>query len=315
MGKLALVLIASVVGNCLAEPLSADLMLDDGGARDAGPADEHGHDAGPDAHGRRDGGADLDAALADGGALDVDAGALGPRVYIHMRATAAPVPHTAGTSGATPRAYSSGIRSLELLRTADDPSPARIFSYGDGYVEASYDDGADTIVGSAAIADLPTGTFTWARAVHTHVRFTLPATAHTPYGVLPGDLDALLVLSDRTTLDGVARAHGDYRYVFRYAGMALPSEGAGFPIPAVESGGFTMRLEAGETSYAFPVALEVRNDLADDVHVVFEINTHESFRWTEQDAPGYVAGAFDLSALGTEPIVQAGANSYRYFPE
>jgi hypothetical protein len=147
------------------------------------------------------------------------------------------------------------------------------------------------------------------------VRFTIPATAHGSFGAMPGELDALLVLSDRTTLDGVLRSHGDYRYVLRVGGMEIPTEGTGFPIPAIESGGFTMRTEAGETSYAFPIALEVRNDFAEDIHVVFEVNTHESFRWTDQDQPGYAAGAFDLTALGTEPIVQAGANGYRYFPE
>jgi len=311
MGKLALVLIASVVGNCLGEPLSADGFVDDGGGADGGTPGDRRHDAGAPGDRRHDSG------LADAGAVavDVDAGAGGPRVYIHMRATTAAVAHTPGTSGVTPRGFSSGIRSLELLRTIDDPSPALIFSHGDGYVEASYEDGADTVVGSAAIADLPTGAFTWARAVHTHVRFTIPATAHGSFGAVPGELEALLVLSDRTTLDGVERTHGDYRYVFRVAGMALPSEGRGFPIPAIDSGGFTMRTEAGETSYAFPVALEVRSDFAEDIHVIFEVNTHESFRWTDTDAPGYAAGAFDLTALGTEPIVQAGANSYRYFPE
>lgn len=311
MGKLALVLIASVVGNCLGEPLSSDGFVSDGGEPDGAAVADRRDDAGILGDRRHD------AGLAHDGAVAVlpDGGAGGPRVYIHMRATTAPVAHAAGTSGTTPRAFSSGIRSLELLRTADDPSPVLVFSHGDGYVEASYADGADTIVGSAAIADLTTGAFTWARAVHTHVRFTIPATAHGSFGAVPGDLEALLVLSDRTTLDGIARTHGDYRFVFRVAGMALPTEGSGYAIPAIDSGGFTMRTEAGETSYAFPVALEIRNDFAADVHVIFEVNTHESFRWTDRDDAGYVAGGFDLTALGTEPIVQAGANSYRYYPE
>lgn len=264
-----------------------------------------GGSVGPDA------GAPADDASASDAAMAVDAG--GPRVYVHLRASHDAVAHDPSTSGQTPRNWVSGIRSLHLLRDETDPNPVLIFSHGDGFVEASYADGADTIAGSAPIASLPVGTFTWARAVHTHVRFTIDATLHSSFGTAPGTLDDLIVISDRTTIDGVEHAHGWYRYVFHTAGMDYPAEGSGFTVMPIAGGGFTARLEEGETAYYFPALLEVRDDLTSDVHLIFEVNVHEGFRWIDRPDAGFTAGAFDATPLSTEPIVQAGANGYRYF--
>jgi hypothetical protein len=238
-----------------------------------------------------------------------------PRVYVHLRATHDEVPHAPATSGQTPRAWTSGIRSLHLLRTMDDAEPWLVFSHGDGFVEASYADGADTIVGSVPRSELPLTTFTWARAVHTHVRFTIDATLHSVVGPAPGALDDLIVLSDRTTLDGASRSRGWYRYVFRSGGMEYPAEGSGFELAPIAGGGFFTRIEEGETAYYFPAFLEVAPGGSEDVHLIFEVNVHEGFRWTEQIAPGFADDVFDTTTVSTEPIVQAGANSYSYFTE
>jgi hypothetical protein len=254
------------------------------------------------------------AARADGGVLD-DATADGPRVYVHLRATHAAVAHDPGTSGQTPRGWSSGIRSLHLLRGESDPDPALVFSHGDDHVEASYADGADTIVGSAPIASLPTGTFTWARAVHTHVRFTIDATVHSSFGAVPGELEDVIALSDRTTIDGATRARGWYRHVFRAGGAEFPAEGTGFELPAIAGGGFSARVEEGETAYYFPAHLEVSDAPTADVHLVFEVNVHDGFRWIDQTTAGYAPSVFDATPPTTEPIVQAGANSYRFSVE
>lgn len=283
-----------------------------GGDAGAAPGDAGAQDASPDDGGPIDG-AVVDSGMADTGV--VDGGADEPRVYVHLRATHAVVPHSPSTSGQTPRDWRSGIRSLHLLRDADDQEPVLIFSHGDGYVEASYDDGADTVVGSAAIADLPTGTFTIGRAVHTHVRFTIDATVHTPLGPAPGELEGLLALSDRVSLDGTERARGWYRAIFRTAGMEYPSERSGYEIAPASGGGFTVAVEDGETAYYFPILLTVSNDIEDDVQLVFEVNVHEGFRWTDQDMTGYTAGTFDTTAVATEPVVQAGANSFAYAVE
>jgi len=249
------------------------------------------------------------------GAFTSDAEPLGPSVYVHLLASHDPVTHTSSTSGQTPRDWFSGVRSLSLLESRDDPDPLLVFDHGDGYVEASYADGADTIVGSAQIAELENTTYTWARAVHTHVRFTIDATAHTPLGSLPGVLGDLIVLSDRTTIDGTERDRGFYRFVFSGAGMEYPTEGSGFDVTPVPGGGFTTALEDGETAYYFPIDLPVRNDLAEDRHLMFEVNVQEGFRWIDEAMPGYRDGTFDFTPTTTEPIVQAGANSYVFHVE
>lgn len=265
-----------------------------------------------------DGGRPLDDAAMpaeDGGAPAADASVEGPRVHVHLRATHAPVPHADGTVGQTPRDWRSGVRSLHLLRALDDPEPALIFSHGDGYVEASYGDGADTIVGSASAADLPSGTFTWARAVHTHVRFTIDATAHGAATPIDGAFTDLIVLSDRTTVDGSVRARGDYEWRFQAPGVDVPHEGTGYEVLPIDGGGFHTRAEDGETAYYFPALVVVDPTVTEDVHFIFEVNVHEGFRWTDQTQPGYRDGVFDVAWTGTEPIVQAGANGYAYFTE
>lgn len=197
----------------------------------------------------------------------------------------------------------------------DDPAPFLVFSHGDGFAEASYDDGADTVVGSIARRDLPRETFRVARVIHTHTRFTVDARLHAPGATLPGTFDNLVVLSDRTTLDGTARSRGHYRYVFHAAGVSFPLEGEGLDLPDVSSGGFVVREEAGEAAYYFPAAIAVDPEGAEDVEFVFEVFVHEGFRWIDRDEPGYLAGAFDVTPSSYEPIVQMGASSFRFFVE
>ena len=282
----------------------------DGGldAPDAGGGDAALADAGG-----ADGAVAVDAGSDPDGGPDSDAG--GPWVHVHLRSSQAAVAHAPSTSGQTPGEWWSGVRSLELLRSDTDPAPLLVFSHGDGSVEASYADGADTVVGSARIADLVPGTYTRARVVHTHVRFTIDATLHAGFGPMPGLLDELIVLSDRTTIEGATRMQGDWRTVFRTGGMTFPAEGSGLSLAAVPGGGFDVSVVDGETVYSFPVLLEVRNDLLTDLNLIFEVNVHEGFRWTDVTATEYVDGVFDFTPGGTEPVVQAGANSYAYFLE
>lgn len=248
----------------------------------------------------------------DAGAAMPDAAIEGPAVHVHLRATHEPVPHAPDTAGQTPRGWFSGIRSLHLLRSMDDPDPVLIFSHGDGYVEASYADGADTIVGSAPLSSLPSGTFTWARVVHTHVRFTIDATAHGGATPVSGTLTDLVVLSDRTSIEGRTWNRGDYQWVFEAPGVEVPYEGTGWEVTPIPGGGFFARVEDGETAYYFPALVTVDPTLAEDQHFVFEVNVHEGFRWTDQAYAGYREDVFDVAWTGTEPIVQAGANGYAY---
>ncbi|MEZ4338210.1 MAG: hypothetical protein R3B82_16435 [Sandaracinaceae bacterium] len=213
----------------------------------------------------------LDAAMGDAG------GSSGAQVFVHLVATHDAVDHLPSTSGQTPRDWVSGIRSLHLMRSETDPTPFLVFSHGDGFVEASYADGADTIVGSRPIAELEPGVYAWARVVHTHVRFTIDATLHAGFGPMPGALEDFIALSDRTTALGRTWSQGDYRTVFTTAGRSFPAEGTGYTWPSVPGGGFTTRVEDGETAFYFPAPLVVDDTLSDDVHLIFTVNVHEGF--------------------------------------
>jgi hypothetical protein len=262
---------------------------------------------------------DADLGRLDAGARDAsrepDAARSEPSVRVHLRANADPVPHTAGTSGQTPRGWASGIRSLALLRAMDDPAPFLVFSHGDGFIEASYDHRADTVVGSIARRDLPPETFAIARVVHTHTRFEVDALLHSPAGELDGTFENLVVLSDRTTLEGATFSRGHYRYVFRAGAFEFPLEGEGLDPPDVSGGGFDVREEAGEAAYYFPAAIALDPDGAGDVDFVFEVFVHEGFRWIDRDESDYRDGVFDVTPSGYEPIVQMGASAFRFYVE
>jgi hypothetical protein len=47
-----------------------------------------------------------------------------------------------------------------------------------------------------------------------------------------------------------------------------------------------------------------------DLNVVVEVNMDRSFRWEDQDQPGYTKGVYDTTATDHEPIHRFGANSY-----
>lgn len=237
----------------------------------------------------------------------------GPMVHIHLRVATEPAAHPVGTSGQTPSRHRAGMRSFYLLRNADDPEPLHVFDFGDGFVEVGYEPGDDTIVASVPIRGLTRGLFTVGRVVHTHADYTVETRLHHSGYDLPGQIDHLVAMSDRTTLDGAVRARGWYRFLFRSGSIEVPREGGGFDVPALPSGGFGVRIEGGEHAYYFPVSLEVEPDLPSDVHMVMEVNMHESFRWEDQDEPGYARGVFDTTPVGWEPVRQFGANSFRVY--
>ena len=59
--------------------------------------------------------------------------------------------------------------------------------------------------------------------------------------------------------------------------------------------------------------IEIEPAAPADVTATITYETYESFRWAEQDEPGYAIGAFDTDALaGTfEPVMNFGATGYR----
>jgi len=239
-----------------------------------------------------------------------DAAVDGPFVHIHFRSTVEPFAHMDGLASQTPRAMSGGMRSYSVLRSMDDPTPALVFDYGDGYQEVGYDGGDDTIVASVPARALTGGTFAVGRVVLTHTRYTVDAVVHTAGMNIPGEIEGVVVLSDRTTIDGVMRDRGYNKWILRAGGMEFPQEGTGLFVPEFGSGGFSVRIEDGETAYYFPANLAVVPDITSDVDMVLEANMHECFRWEDSDMAGYGTGVFDVTPAGYELVRQFGANSF-----
>lgn len=235
----------------------------------------------------------------------------GPTVTIRFRSHTDPFDHDDGLSGQTPIEHLSGLRKLQLFTSPTDPSPVTIFDFGSDFVEVSYDDGADTAVYSLPASSLPSGTYTMARVVHSHVRYRVAGTMHANGWHLPGEFDNLQVLSDGTMLDGQLRNHGYYEYVFVTGNQEFPASGTNAPLPqGWDTGGFSVGFDDGEWSYSFPVELVVSPALAQDLAVVLEVNMFESFRWQDQELAGYQPGVLDSTPLASEPVIHFGANDF-----
>ena len=251
-----------------------------------------------------------DAAQAPDPDAGPDANVPGPRMYFHIRTNTVPFNHTDGLQGQTARDAYQGIRSFALLQNQNDPHPAFILDLGDGMVEAGYNDGDETLVGSVPLSAIQPGHYTVGRNVVTHSRYKVDATMHAAGLTLPGEFDNIQVLSDGTTVDGVVRPQGWFRYVFRTAGREFPLEGLGAPLPTdPTAGGFALHLEDGQAAYYYPLDVTLAAVPDADVHVMLDVNMDHSFRWEDQDTPGFAPGVFDATPAGSEPVRHFGANS------
>lgn len=250
---------------------------------------------------------------ADSGVPLVDPAAIvGPKVTIRVRTSTAAFPHADGYSGQTTRQTKQGVRSFRLLRWAGDPSPVVVFDHGNNFVEAGYDDGDDTIIGVASLGKIPPGSYTIAQTVVTHSRYRVSSTMHPGAGAWPGEFDCVQALSDNTTLNGQPRSRGWYRYVFTTNGQSYPQEGPNAPLPTqAQTGGFTMKINGGETYYELPVSLLIPANIAGDITVVVNVNMNDAFRWEDQPLYGYTKGVYDTTPVSFEPVRRYGANSYR----
>lgn len=247
-----------------------------------------------------------DAAGGAGGAPFV-----GPAITIRMRADAKAFEHDDGLSGQTPISHVAGLRKFSLYRDGSDPDPVTIFDLGENHVEVGFNDGDDTEIFVADAAKIPKATYTVARAVYGHVRYRVASTMHANGLDLPGEFDNMQVLSDGTLVDGEVRDSGYYEYVFSTAGMDFPTTGSNAPVPEYSvTGGFSVVFEDGEWAYYFPVNLPVTEDLTSDVDVILQVNMFESFRWSDQDEPGFEPGVFDTTPTTFEPVLRFGANQF-----
>ena len=233
-----------------------------------------------------------------------------PQVTFYVQTTTAEFPHADGLAGQTAAAAFQGIRSFTLLRGADDPEPLVVLDLGETNVEAGYNDGNATLIGTAPLAAVRPGHYTLGRNVVTHSRYRVDATMHVGALALPGQFDNIQVLTNGTIIDGAARPQGWFRYVFRAGGMEYPLEGMGAPLPTdPTAAGFALVSEGGVAHYDYPLDLTI-GDLGDsDLQIVLEVNMDHAFRWSDQDQPGYAPRVFDATPQGSEPVRRFGANS------
>jgi hypothetical protein len=250
------------------------------------------------------------AVTGDGGPVGDDATEpAGAVADVWVRTDTAPFPHADGLSGQTARDAYQGIRRIELLRSADDPDPLVLIDHGDSYVEAGYNDGDETLVGTVPLSRLRSGRYTVGRNVVTHSRYRVDAIMHVGGLVMPGEFDNVQVLSDGTLIDGTVRPQSWFRYVFRSGGMDYPLEGLGAPLPTdPTTGGFRLVLEGGEAAYYYPIDITIDGGIDRDIDVVLQVNMHDAFRWEDQALPGYAGGVFDTTPAASEPVRRFGAN-------
>ncbi len=278
-------------------------------------------DGGSSAGGSSQGPSTSSALGGAGGEAGAEAGAGGattdgPKVTVRFRSNTDPFDHQDGLAAQTPTVHRSGVRKLQLFLDEHDPDPITIFDFGQDYVEIDYDHGADTAVYVLPASVLPEGLYTVARVVHSHTRYQVASVLHVSGLHLLGEYDCLQVLSDDTLLDGTLRDHGYFEYVFSSGSWQFPVTGDDAPVPAwSETGGFSAGFEGGEWAYTFAVNLPLTPHVPSDVAIVLEVNMHQSFRWQDQDEPGYQPEVFDTHPFGMEPVMRFGANAYWIYLE
>lgn len=251
-------------------------------------------------------------ASLDGG-LDGQ-GTTGPTVAIHVRASATPPAPNDGLSGETPRNHGLAIRSLTLLRDANDTAGATIFDLGGAPVDCSLDDGADTVVTRVPVASLAAGHYARARIGVSYARWTVDATYHDASlpGPVAGAVEEVVALAGGVTIDGSARNQGWYKVAFLFGSQRLgerTGEGAALP-DATESSPFSLEKTADSFAYAFDIDVTVDPSVGRDVSLIFDVNTFEDFRWQDESKAGYASQVFDLEATSYEPVKSFAATAF-----
>lgn len=259
------------------------------------------------------------ASPASPGPATVEPG--GPFVSLHVRGSQTPVTHAAGTSGQTPTKQRLAFKSLTLFATREDAAADRggyaVYDLGAKPVEAGVGQGEDTVITKLPIRSLRAGHYAAARVRVAYVRYAVRSTLHSLGYAVPGEYENVQVLASDTLLDGQLRQRGYYRYTFRSPLTAPVSvEGTDAPVPLTTGlGGISLETGAEGLTYLVPVDLTIDTAVSYDLHAIYEVNTHESFRWRDEAAPGYAAGVYDTTPTSFEPVVSFGANSARLYWE
>jgi hypothetical protein len=246
-----------------------------------------------------------------GSSAPEDAHPGGARLTVALRGSSAPIPHTDGFSGQTPSRQIVAIRSLWLYRSATDPSPLRVLDLGKSSVETDLATGTTVDIGTVALRSLPAGHYTVAKVGAAYVRYSIATRLHSTL-TLDGRYDNVQALSEGAVIDGQTRGRGWYRYSFAVGSTTYGAvEGADAPLPKLPAaGGISLESEGPESFYVFPTSVTIDPDEPKDQRVVCEVNVYESFRWQDQDLPGYAARVYDTTPTTFEPVMAFGASAF-----
>lgn len=246
-----------------------------------------------------------------GGGRDGQVPIDGPRITIALKGNVDPFVHVDGLAGETPVKQVVAIKSLLLLRSPNDPAPVTVFDHGSDAVPVDLVTGKPVVVAEVVAKTLPAGVFTIAKAGVSYVDYRVAARMHSGFDI-DGHYDNVQTLSAGAVIGGVTRAKGYFKYTFVAGGTTIGAlEGEDAPMPAVTtSGGLSIESTGTESYYVFPVTIAVDPEIAVDHAVLLDVNVRESFRWLDQNYPGYATGTFDTTPSAYEPVIAFGGNRF-----
>ncbi|MCB9557126.1 MAG: hypothetical protein H6707_13545 [Deltaproteobacteria bacterium] len=243
----------------------------------------------------------VDAALVDG--------ATGPQVVIVVTGDPTAKTISDGLAGQTPRNYRMAFGAFRALKDLNDPAPLELLDYRQAPREV--DLSQRTVVGSASLASLAAGSYTYGEVLLTKAQFEVDATIHFAGQSIAQSITVVAALSD-TTIAGKAWKQGEAQVTVPIIGQPY-----NFSLPALPStAGGTLIQKNGETwmRFAFgkPLLIDPQQPTGAEAEIIYE--TYESFRWQDTQQSGHQPNLFDITAglpPLIEPVLNFGATGYR----
>ena len=211
----------------------------------------------------------------------------------------------------TPAAFYVGVQKVELMTSADDPSPVTVFDAGDdNYTEVDMQN--STTLATIDLFQVLSGTFTHARVLLATARFTVQATVHPPFPVpaLQGPVSVVAALSD-TVIGSTPRSQDWVQYSFSAGGFPFVQTGTLPPFPNSATG--TVIKEGGRTWLQMELSqhLTITPSISMSYVATVAMKTKDCFRWEDQSTSGYATRVFDTDSNGnSEPIKSFGPGDY-----
>jgi hypothetical protein len=211
----------------------------------------------------------------------------------------------------TPAAFFVGVQKVELLASADDPSPVTVFDAGDDKF-TEVDMQASTSLATIDLFQVLSGTYTHARIQLATARFAVQATVHPPFPVpsLQGPVSVVAALGD-TVIDSTPRSQDWVQYSFSAGGFPFVKTGALPPFPRSATG--TVIKESGRTWLQMELSehLTIAPSLSMNYVATVRMKTKNCFRWEDQSTSGHATGVFDTDSSGnSEPVESFGPGDY-----